>query len=168
MRSSCLVLAIAVVVAAAGCGGSPQGTSAKTAGLGKPFRSRALAVCRTALAQKQALGPFPFPTFNPTRPDVSKLAPIGRLEARTVKIYKAWLHDMRALGEPPTGRAEWAAVVSALARNGAIIADQQRAAARREPSTFTEDYYSGNRAQQEFERASDAAGLPGCQAAAAV
>jgi hypothetical protein len=41
-----------------------------------------------ALAQKKkAQGAFPYPDFNPTQPDLSKLPRIALSEARTVKIY---------------------------------------------------------------------------------
>jgi hypothetical protein len=125
-------------------------------------------VCRTALAQKRALGPFPYPDFNPTRPDLSKLPGIARLEVRTVKIYQTWLRQMLALGQPPTGQAAWTDVVRALRSNGRIIADQQVAAQRLNGRTFTKDYYGGNKAQHGLERAAKGAGVPGCAAAAAV
>jgi len=124
-------------------------------------------VCRAALAQKRAQGSFPYPAFNPTRPDLSKLPRIARFEAKTVKIYERWLREMLALGQPPTGQAGWTDIVRALTSNGRIIADQQLAGQRVDGRTFTKDYYDGNKAQQRLERAGKAAGLPVCTAAAA-
>jgi hypothetical protein len=125
-------------------------------------------VCNAALAQKKAQGPFPYPNFNPTRPDLSKLPGIGRLESKTVQIYDTWLRQMVALGQPPTGRPAWAAVVRDLRSNGRIIADQRVAARRLDGRTFTKDYYAGNKAQRALESASKSAGVPACTAAAAV
>ena len=162
------VLAIGLLVlVSSGCGGG-AGHGSRPAVLGKAFQSRALAVCRAALTQKRARGAFPYPDFNPTQPDLSKLPSIGRLEAKTVKIYETWLRRMRALGQPATGQAAWADVVRALGTNGRIIADQQVAAQRVDGPTFTRDYYDGNKAQQGLERAAKAAGVPVCASAAAV
>jgi hypothetical protein len=160
------VLAIALfVLGSSGCGSDASHPSQPA--VGKGFQNRAEAVCQAALTQKKGLGPFPYPSFNPTRPDLSKLPPIARLEAKTVKIYDTWLRRMLALGQPPTGKATWGGVVTAQRTNGRIIADQQAAARRVDGPTFTKDYYDGNKAQQELERASTAAGLPVCTAAAA-
>jgi hypothetical protein len=41
---------------------------------------------QAALPQKNAQGPFPYPDFNPTKPDLSKLPAIGQPEAKTVAI----------------------------------------------------------------------------------
>lgn len=166
MRGAFFALAaVLLALGGTGCGGG--GHAPPAAVLGKAFEGRAASACRTALAAKKAQGPFPFPAFNPTKPDLSKLPSIGRLEARTVKIYDAWLRRMVALGQPPAGRAAWAGVVSALRSNGRFIADQQRAASRRDGRTFTRDYYGGSAAQRRLERAAVAAGVPACRSAAA-
>lgn len=162
------VMAVALVVlGGSGCGGG-AGHRSQPVVLGKAFQGRAEAVCRTALTRKNGLGPFPYPHFNPTRPDLSKLPPIARLEAKTVKIYDSWLRQLRALGQPPTGKAAWGHVVTALQTNGRIIADQRKAGRRVDGPTFTKDYYDGSKAQRELERAATAAGLPVCTAAASV
>jgi hypothetical protein len=151
-----------VVLAGAGCGGgSPKHV------LGKVFENRAASVCDAALAQKKAQGAFPYPNFNPTRPDRSKLPGIARFEATTVKIYERWLRKMQALGQPPTGQAPWADVLSALREHVRIIVEQQAAAERGDTRTFTKDYHEGNKAQDEMVSATDAAGVPVCAAAAA-
>ena len=162
---SILVVLLLMFGTAACSGGSSQ--SPRQDILGKNFSSRAQAVCQTALAQKKAQGPFPYPSFNPTKPDLSKLPAIGRLEARTVQIYRAWLDHMQALGQPPTGQAAWADVLAAVRRNLNFIADQQKAAQWEDGPTFTKDYFEGNKAQKDVERASDAVGVPACSDAAA-
>jgi hypothetical protein len=126
-----------------------------------------VAVCESALAQKKALGPFPYPDFNPTQPDLSKLPDIAQSEAKTVEIFQTWMREMQALGEPPTGKAEWADVLDALGSHVRVIAEQQAAAARSDGQTFTKDYYEGNKAQEAMVLATDAAGVPICATAAA-
>jgi hypothetical protein len=153
-------------VAGQGCGGG-SGHASRPTPLGKTFQARATGVCRAALAEKRAQGPFPFPRFDPTRPDRSKLAPIARIEARTVAIYSRWLRKMRALGQPSTGRAAWSNVLTALATNGRIITDQQAAARRGDARRFTKDYFDGNQAQRHLESSATVAGLPACTTAAA-
>src|SRR3954464_3847613 len=54
-----------LALASAGCG-SGSGSSSAQPLVGRAFQSRAAAVCRAALAQKRAQGPFPYPNFNPT------------------------------------------------------------------------------------------------------
>jgi hypothetical protein len=154
-----LVVAIVLALGTVACkSGSPV--------LGSAFQTKAVAVCESALAQKKALGPFPYPDFNPTQPDLSKLPNIAQSEAKTVEIFQTWMREMQALGQPPTGQAEWAAVLKALESHVRIIVEQQAAAAHSDGQTFTKDYYEGNKAQEEMVRASDAAGVSICATAA--
>jgi hypothetical protein len=155
-RGLAIVLAIGTVACSSG---SPV--------LGTAFQGRAVAVCESALAQKKAQGPFPYPDFNPTQPDLSKLPEIAQFEAKTVEIYQTWMREMQALGQPPTGQAEWADLLRALGSHVRIIVEQQAAAARSDGQTFTKDYDEGNKAQEDMVRASDAAGVPLCATAAA-
>lgn len=122
-------------------------------------------MCQAALAQKKAQGPFPFPHFNPTQPDRSKLPAIGRLDAKTVMIFKTWLRGWMALGQPPRAQLAWARLVRALRTNMRIVADQAAAGQRVDARRFTKDYHAGNRAQHEVEQRSQAIGLPVCAAA---
>jgi hypothetical protein len=97
-------------------------------------------------------GPFPYPDFNPTQPDLSKLPDIDRFEVATAKIYETWLREMVALGQPPTGRGAWTDLMSALNGHVRVIVEQQTAADRVDGQTFTKDYYKGNKAQDEMQR----------------
>jgi len=159
MNNRRLVAIMLLVLGGAACGSGPPV-------LGREFQSRAVSVCQATLAQKKALGPFPYSDFNPTRPDLSKLPAIGRLEVRTVTIFETWLGQMQALAQPPTGQSAWADVMKALESHVWIIVEQQAAAQRGDGQTFTKDYYEGNKAQDEMERAADAAGVQACADAA--
>jgi hypothetical protein len=156
------LIALLLVLATAGCGNG-SGDSV----LGKSFQSRALAICDRALAQKKAQGPFPYSDLNPTQPDREKLPAIARFEAKTVKIYRRWLRDMLALGQPPTGRAPWADLMTALKGHVRVIVEQQSAAQNGDTHTFTKDYADGNKVQNEMESAANAADVPLCSTAAA-
>jgi hypothetical protein len=149
----------------ASCGGDTEAGSQPPA-VGATFASRAVALCREALAQKRALGPFPYADFNPTQPDLSLLPSIAQSEAKTVEIFKTWLDKMVALGQPPKGQEAWADVLAALRSHVRIIVEQQAAAARSDGPTFTKDYHEGHVAQDQMVRAADAAGVPICATAA--
>ena len=164
---SLIVASAAIVSLGTACGGDSSGNDAGPGVLGKTFHDRVTAVCRSVLSQKRALGPFPYPDFNPTQPDLSKLPSIARLEAKTVQIYDGWVRRLDALGQPQTGQSAWSNVLEALKNNARAIADQQAAGERRDGETFTRDYYEGNKFQTQLEDASDAAGLPACAEAAA-
>jgi hypothetical protein len=155
-----------LVLSGAACGGS-SGKGSHPDSLGEAFQAKATAVCETALSQKKAQGPFPYPDFNPTQPDLSKLPSIARLETTTVKIYQQWRRDLLMLGDPPTGRTAWNHFLAALSDSLQAIVDQQDAGERVDGPRFTEDYYAGNKYQHELERAADGAGLPACARTAA-
>lgn len=155
-----VLVALLVFLGSAACSSGPPV-------LGEAFQSRAVSVCKGALAQKNAQGPFPFPDFNPTKPDLSKLPAIATSEAKTVTIYQTWLSKMQGLGRPPTGQAAWADVMKALESHVRIIEEQQAAAQDGDSQTFSKDYNEGNKAQDEMEKAADAAGVPVCADAAA-
>jgi hypothetical protein len=166
-RLLCAVAATGMVLGAAGCGGSASSTSSSSAPvLGARFSAKVVAECRRALAQKKAERPFPFESFNPTKPDIAKLPAIGRYERQGVRIFRIWQQRMIALGSPARGRKEWAALLKPLKAHARIIADQQAAASRGDAAAFTRDYDMGNKAQKEMVRAAKAAGVPICATAA--
>jgi hypothetical protein len=147
------------------CGGGTDGGSQPPV-VGAAFASRAVALCKEAVAQQQALAPFPYPDFNRTTPDLSLLPSIAQSEPKTVEIFKTWLPEMVALGQPPQGQTAWADVLAALQSHVRIIIEQQAAAARSDGPTFTKDYFEGNAAQDEMVRAANAAGVSVCATAA--
>jgi hypothetical protein len=163
VRRAVLVIAL-LAVTAGNCGASTG--RASSPGLGAGFSTKVVALCTHALAQKKAEPPFPFSSFNPTRPDRTKLPAIGRHELRGVQIFRTWYRAMVALGSPPQGRTQWKALLEALHDHVTIIVDQQAAATRSDAVTFTRDYYAGNNAQAAMTRAAKAAGVTICATAA--
>ena len=65
-------------------------------------------------AAKEALGPFPYPDFNPTDPDLAEFPGIADVLMDTDVLWTTWLEEMRALGEPPSGNEAWAALLDAI------------------------------------------------------
>ena len=147
-------------VAACG-GGSSNGSDAA---LPAAFQNKALAVCRASAAQKDAQGAFPYPDFNPTRPDWSKYPDVAAALVNTPVIFRTWQRNMQALGEPSTGRAAWDDLLAAIGTHMRIATEQQAAAARRDSDTFTKDYEEGTKTQDELLQAATAAGVPDCAA----
>ena len=120
--------------------------------------------CRDALAQKKAEGPFPYPDFNPTQPDPSKLPLIAPFLAKTATTFETWAREMQALGQPPTGRAAWADLVRAVESHARIASEHAAAAQSGDTETFTKDYYEGTETQDVLLAAANVAGVPECAA----
>jgi len=164
LRLTAYALLTSAVLSATACGGSTNQAAGTV--LGKRFSAKVVAECTRAVAAKKAEPPFPFAAFNPTKPDLSKLPAIAGYEARGVLIFRTWERRMLALGSPPNGQKEWAALMKPLRAHTRIIADQQAAASHGDGAAFTGDYEAGNQAQEEMVRAAAAAGVPVCATAA--
>jgi hypothetical protein len=83
---------------------------------------------------------------------------------RTPQIFRKWLRNMKALGEPSTGRTAWDDLLAAISSHVDIAVEQQAAATRHDSDTFTRDYNEGGDTQEKLLRAATAAGVPGCAA----
>ena len=118
------------LVLLAGCGG----TSDKQAtGVGDEFASRALAVCEAALDDKHGWQPFPVGDFDPSDPDASKFPEVSTWLAKQVApTFRMWLGGLKALGTPPTARADWNAVLAAVKKIDQLNSDQITAANERD------------------------------------
>ncbi|HEY6396797.1 MAG TPA: hypothetical protein VIX82_05015 [Solirubrobacteraceae bacterium] len=151
---------VAIAGLSVGCGSTINAPPA----VGAAFASRALAVCKTAAAEKKAAGSFPYPDFNPTQPDASKFPGIARFEVKIVQNIKKWQREMLALGQPPTGQGAWANVLRALDSHVGSTIAQHAAAQRGDSQTFTRTYHEGRIASAEILSAATAAGVPACAA----
>jgi hypothetical protein len=149
------LLAIAVALGIAGCGSS-------TPAVGQAFATSATAACAHALALKQAEGPFPVASFNPTKPDPAKLAEVAVFLHLTDATFTTWVSELEALGMPPSGQAPWADLVAAAIVHRDNNRDQIAAAERGDTATFAADYHLGVATQAKFLAAANAAGVPDC------
>ena len=155
-------LAIVLLALAFAACGKDSADGPSSPAVGSAFRSRALAVCDAAFEMKEAQGPFPYPDFNPTQPDPSKLPEIAPFLAKTATTFDTWEREMKALGQPPSGQAAWAELVQAVEDHARIAAEQATAAERGDTETFTKDYYEGTHTQPELLKAANDAGVPEC------
>jgi hypothetical protein len=161
IRAIAVLVLVVLVLGGGACGGSSSQTSGPPV-LGAAFQKKALAVCHAIAAEKQAQGPFPYPDFNPTQPDPADFPRIAQYEVETVKRFTTWQREMRALGQPPSGQAAWAALVRTVNSHVHVIIDQQAAAQRGDSEAFTKTYQEGSKATADELRAADNAGIPGC------
>ena len=153
------VLTVALLsVGATGCGGD----SGPDEQVPARFGGKALAVCKASADQMDAQGPFPYPNFNPTRPDWSKYPGVPQALLKTPEIFRGWLHNMRALGQPTTGGRAWNDLLAAIEAHVRVAAEQELAAVHRDSDTFTKDYHEGRATQDKLLRAARAAGIADC------
>ena len=148
-----------LVVLTAGC---IVGTSEP--GVGQAFANKAVVVCKAARAQKTAEGPFPYPNFNPTKPDKSEFPGVAQYLMKTLNTYRTWLGQMQALGEPPSGKSYWDDLLRAIASHVELNVDQIAAAQAGDSQTFSNDYYKGAKTQDALLHAANDAGVPACAA----
>ncbi|HET7582674.1 MAG TPA: hypothetical protein VFL75_07965 [Candidatus Limnocylindria bacterium] len=153
-----LLVATLSLVALAACGP----TQASPA-IGGDLAARATSVCETALAAKQAWPEFPVANFDPTHPDASALPQVAHwLEDEVTPTFDAWISDLRALGTPPSGTAEWARLLAAVQAIVDLNAAQAAAAASGDSGKFAATTSELRTSQPELESAAAAAGVPKC------
>jgi hypothetical protein len=170
---SCAVVALFAGALIAGCGGSshkatsaPASTStpgAGNTGLDPAFRKRANLVCTRIQEAFRKLPPFPYPSFDPTHPDVSKLPAIARYFASgSLPLSQSAGRALRALGQPARGQSAWQQFIS-VQQAKVVTFEHQVASARRSDATaFTATVYQfGPQAMQQGNLAR-ALGLPAC------
>ena len=162
MQTRAFVASVIAVGLATACSGDTS--SQQEPGVGSAFAAKAVAVCNAALAQKKAQGPFPYPDFNPTAPDPSKLQLIAPFLVETAVTFQTWLSEMKALGQPPSGQEAWGDLVSAVASHARIATEQADAATSGDIETFEDDYHEGTDTQDVLLSAANAAGVPECAA----
>jgi hypothetical protein len=160
------ILAGAALLGACGGGASGGGASGAASAnptvLGADFAARALAACSAAHVMKQAEGPFPFPDFNPTRPDTARLPAVADYLEKTAATYTSWSAAMVALGQPTGGNAAWAALLAAVDQHGQLTRDQIDAARKGDTARFAADYDTGAKTQAALLQAAQDAGIPDC------
>lgn len=157
-RLHLIVVGIVMLMALAGCAGSPA-----SEGVGDGFAARADAVCAAALESKAAWQPFPLAAFDPSDPDPAALGDVAPWLADVVApTFEGWRDGLVALGEPPSGQAAW---TDALAAVDTIVVGNQNqidAAVAGDATAFAAATTALRRAQPVLVAATQAAGVPAC------
>lgn len=157
-----MTLVFAVFVSA--CGGAGNAAS-QVDGVGADFGARALAACAVARESKDGWSSFPAPGFDPRHPNASRLPAVGAwLEGEVAPTFDAWLADLTALGQPPTGRGAWTDVLTLVGKIDHLNAAQVRAAKDGDAGAFADATNALTDLQPDFERAAAAAGVGECAA----
>jgi hypothetical protein len=133
MQPSSLGLAgILAVAMLAGCGSSKNSASTATTSasnasskLDSAFIARVDAVCAQAT---RGAAPFPYSNFDPLHPDVKLLPKVGAFLAERQRTADAVPKQLRELGQPGTGEAIWARMLTLATRDRAIADRQIKAA----------------------------------------
>jgi hypothetical protein len=157
---SAVIIAVVATLSLAACGGS--GSDAST-GVGDAFAQRALAVCQTALEDKQGWAAFPVEGFNPSQPEVSRFPEVATwLHDEVAPTFEMWRDGLRALGEPPSGRAAWDDTVAAVTKIAQLNEEQITAANDSDVDAWATATQALRDTQTDLVAASDAAGVPAC------
>ena len=158
MRLHWVVVGIVMLMAPAGCAGSPA-----SEGVGDGFAARADAVCAAALESKAAWQPFPLAAFDPSDPDPAALGDVAPWLADVVApTFEGWRDGLVALGEPPRGQAAWTDVLAAVDSIVVGNEDQIAAAIAGDPTAFAAATTALRPAQPVLVAATLAAGVPAC------
>lgn len=165
----CLILLILGIFSLTACGTdnetqpSAETESPTSKEVGSEFAARAAAVCEGALEAKRAWSRFPVAEFNPTDPDPVALPEVATwLQREVAPTFEAWLADLQALGEPPTGRDTWNDVLTAVDGIVRLNAAQVAAAMSAGIVDFARATKGLGDIQIDLVRATEVAGVPTC------
>jgi hypothetical protein len=103
--------------------------------------ARADQICTRASRQLETLPPFPFPNFDPLHPDPGLLPQVGAFftgPGDPRPIFEALDTRLRALGQPPVGRARWRRMLHARTVALAVINQQDAAALTADTPAFVD------------------------------
>ena len=156
-----LLIATVALAVLAGCGGSSK--SEPAAAVGADFAAKALAVCDTAVKDKQGWATFPVSDFDPSKPDATKLPQVSAwLEDQVAPTFHTWLNDLKALGTPPSAPAAWNSMLAAVEKIARLNDDQIAAAKAGDTDGFATATSGLATAQDDLVSTSAAAGVPAC------
>jgi hypothetical protein len=154
---------LALIVAVTGCGSSSSKTAGAEPVVGVTFATKAVAVCKSALADKQTWKPFPVSDFNPTDPDPSAFPQVANwLQAEVAPTFENWHDDLVALGDPPAGKRDWRRTIEAISKINQGNRDQIAAARAGDVDAFKATTSRMKDIQEDLLEASNAAGVPSC------
>jgi hypothetical protein len=109
---------------------SPSASQAETKPAISPeFIAKVNAYCSTEESRfNKVLGQFPFSNFDPLHPDVKTLRLVGSHFDKALSLRKAIPNELKALGEPQSGKTQWAELESFAAQSDKIAITQIRVA----------------------------------------
>jgi len=136
--------------------------------LDPPFIAKANTVCKSVSASfRQVLGKtFPYPNFNPEKPDPVTLRLVGAHFHKALSIYKAVPGELKALGEPTTGRQLWLELRGLADEDETLAIEQQADALAGNAKAFVANVNAVNKLQSKIDSTGAAAGFAASSACA--
>lgn len=116
------------------------------------FLAHANHICAQASRQLTALPPFPYPNFDPLRPDPALLPQVGAFFAGPGDprpIFRTLYTQLRALGAPPANRSAWGRTLRARAAALTVINEQDAAALAANTPAFVNTVHASDRAYRQ-------------------
>ena len=126
------------------------------------FKAKVVLLCTAASTALKAQGAFPYPSFDPSHPDVSDFPGIAAYEAKTVATEKSWQSQLQALGKPTAGGIRWKKFLTTVNRTVKETVAQQAAAQTGAGAAFTTTYKTLSSEQKTDAKAAQRIGLPSC------
>ena len=149
---------LAVLLLAAGCS-----SATSNAGVDDAFRTRALAACQDALAEKKVWPSFPAGSFDPSNPDPAKLGQVGTwLDAAVQPVFDDWVTGMTGLGAPASGGPAWDALVKEVRTTAQLNAEQAAAAKAGDAAGFVAATVKLRASHAVLKAAAKTAGVEAC------
>jgi hypothetical protein len=108
----------------------------------------------------RTLGTFPYPNFNPTKPDLKTLPLVGKHFAKALPIRRTIPGQLRSLGEPTTGRQAWDAIRSLGLQENTVAIKQVSAALASNSKAFVATVKQINQLSEAISTRATAAGFP--------
>jgi hypothetical protein len=145
--------------ALAGCGGAKHPPPPM---VDAAFKAKVAPLCTAASTALKAQGAFPYPSFDPSHPDVSDFPGIAAYEAKTVATETSWQSQLQALGKPSKGGVRWKRFLTIVGHAVKETAAQQAAAQTGAAAAFTQTYKTLSSQQKVDATAAKRIGLPSC------
>jgi hypothetical protein len=152
------VLAVAVV--ALSCS-NVAAVAAPEAKISPQFIAKTDKLCATINGRfRCTLGSFPYPNFDPFRPDRKTLLLVGKHFAKALPIRRAIPRQLRNLGEPATGKHAWDTIRTLALQENTLAIKQVAAALALNSKAFVSTVKQTQQLHNTIERQATAAGFP--------
>jgi hypothetical protein len=166
-RLAGLLIALAVLVALAGCGssGSSSGpTEASPSAVAKtPYGKQLAAICVKAQKQLHSNPSFPYPNFDPIHPDASTLPLVASFFSRnSLPDYESAVAALDKVKPPTDQKQKFERFKQAFEADAANLKHQVDAARAKQVATFVATVNAVARVTAKAKAASEALGIPAC------
>jgi hypothetical protein len=134
---------------------------ASTAKISPSFVAKANAGCKAVTAKFKEAGmvKFPYPSFNPTKPQPALLKKVGKFLDKGVKVWESIPAELRNLGMPAQGAATWSKIRAAADQYEANAVAEAKTASAGNAKGFTAEVHKFTQVSSELGPAALAGGF---------